>query len=212
MRELTILNNNKKSLTREAAMSASPYEMKAYKIESKTFGPFGPTASFTLKILDKNMQQVLLDLHSWRTSPLYSAYKRFADFDPKKPELALDVAFALKALLKHPFAEFKTEAFRNIMLGEACNRSENAGQIIINKSGLKAVVSVVRPAAEYAYLEGDQGQRDFWQEVFAQKGASYSDGMISGTFGSGLGQVDTALEGLKAVMPKIENLFYGAES
>lgn len=211
MRELTILNKNNKSLTSVAAASASRYEMVKYKIESKTFGPFGPTASFTLNILDKNDQQILLDLASWRASPLYRAYKRFDDFNVKNPDLTLDIGFALKALLKHPFAEFKTAAFRNMMIGEACNRNEEAGQIIINKSALKALVSAVRPAAEYAYYKGDQEQQDFWRDVFSQNGASYSDGMISGTFGCGGTLVKPSLARLQALMPQIERAFYTAE-
>ena len=211
MRELTILNNNKKSLTREAAMSSSPYKMVKYKIESKNFGPFGPTAAFTLNILDKNDKDVLLDLASWRASPLYRAYKRFDDFNVKNPDLTLDVGFALKALLKHPFAEFKTAAFRNMMIGEACNRNEEAGQIIINKSALKALVSAVRPAVEYAYYKGDQEQRDFWHEIFEENGASYSDGMIGGTFGCGGTFVKPSLARLQTFMPQIERAFYTAE-
>lgn len=210
MRELTILNQNKKSLTREVAQSVSAYEMKPYKIESKTFGPFGPTAAFELPILDKNDKQILMDLSAWRASPLYRAYKRFDDFNYKNPELTLDIGFALKALLKHPFAEFKANAFKELMIGEACNRSEEAGQIIVNKSALKALVSAVRPAAEYAYYKGDDEQRNFWHDIFAQQGARYSDGLISSTFGCGGAMVKPSLTKLKAVLPQIEKTFYSA--
>ncbi|MCS5597135.1 MAG: hypothetical protein VX740_11180 [Pseudomonadota bacterium] len=206
--ELTILNAKKKNLKFEVMNSASAYKMTPYVIESKTFGPFGPLASFRIHILDKNDKDVLMDLSLWRASPLYKAYQRFVSFDTHKPEAALDIGFALAALLKHPFADFKINAFRTLMHGDACSRNEEVGQIILNKSALKALVSAIRPAAEYAYYKGDDEQQSFWREIFSRDGARYSDGMIAQTFGCGNSMVRPCMDDLQAVLPEIEDLFY----
>ena len=206
--ELTILNANKKSLKFAVMSSVSNYQMKPYAIETKAFGPFGPTAAFEILILDKNDQDILMDLAVWRASPLYKAYQRFVTFDPKAPEASLDIGFALAALLKHPFADFKVKALQGMMHGDACARDEDVGQIILNKSALKALVSAIRPAAEYAFFKGDDEQRAFWRDIFSRDSARYSDGMIAQTFGCGSTMVRPCLDDLKAILPKIETLFY----
>tara|TARA_R110002124_G_scaffold287216_1_gene471527 strand:+ start:216768 stop:217412 length:645 start_codon:yes stop_codon:yes gene_type:complete len=211
MRELVILNRNNLNLKNAMASSALGSEMTRYKIESKTFGPFGPVASFEIMVLDQNKEDVLMDLKTWRSSLLYKAFQRFTDFDFEHPERALDVAFALKALLKHPFADFKTVAFQKLMCGSACKRDEDAGQIILNISGLKALVSAVRPAVEYAYYSEDKELQEFWNDIFVQTGARYSDGMISGTFGMGPSFVEPSMTQLLQIMPKIESVFYRSE-
>jgi hypothetical protein len=211
MRDLVILNRNNLNLKNAMASSTTGFEMTRYKIESKTFGPFGPVAAFEVMVLDQNKEEVLMDLKTWRSSLLYKAFQRFTDFDFAHPERALDVAFALKAMLKHPFADFKTKAFQKLMCGSACNRDEDAGQIILNITALKALVSAVRPAVEYAYYSKDAELQEFWNEIFVQTGAHYSDGMICGTFGKGPSFVEPSMVQLLQIMPRIQSVFYRVE-
>lgn len=211
MKELTILNNNKKNLSAEIAVSVSDFEMRSYKIESRTYGPFGPVASFELLILDKNDTDILMDLAVWRASPLYKVYERFNAYDTNNADQLLDIGFALVALLKHPFAKFKVKAFKTLIYGEACAYDAENGFIRLDKSAIKSLVSAARGAAEYAYLRGDKEQQDFWHDIFAQNGARYSDGMISNTFGYDGSVIRPCRETLMRMMPKIERLIYAGK-
>ncbi len=51
-------------------------------------------------------------------------------------------------------------------------------------------------------------EQSFWNDIFAAKGARYSDGMISGTFGCGESMVKPCVDSLLSMMPRIEKLFY----